>query len=101
MPYSPAYWRSVEDSLQIFYKPESQSYCKKTHKASKGYPKRPKTLGEKIRKHRMDSGLYQKDVARFVGVATDTVTLWEKERTKPNEIHLRRIRKFLKTKKFR
>jgi DNA-binding transcriptional regulator YiaG len=49
----------------------------------------------------MDLGLVQKDVARFVGVSTDTVTLWEKGRTKPSKIHLRKIRKFLKIKKFR
>ena len=45
----------------------------------------------------MDLGLFQKDVARFVGVATDTVTLWEKGRTKPSKIHLRKIEKFLLT----
>ena len=51
----------------------------------------------------MDFGLFQKDVAKFVGVATDTVTLWEKGKTKPNEIHLRKIKEFLsiKIKKFR
>ena len=76
---------------------------KRSEKHPKGYPIKPKTLGEKMRKHRMDLGLFQKDVARFVGVATDTVTLWEKGRTKPNEIHLRKIQEFLriKIKKFR
>ncbi len=49
----------------------------------------------------MDLGLVQKDVARFVGVATDTVTLWEKDRTKPSKRNSRKIGKFLKTKKFR
>jgi len=46
----------------------------------------------------MDNGLYQKDVARFVGVATDTMTLWEKGRRKPSENNLRRIEHFLKKK---
>lgn len=51
----------------------------------------------------MDLGLFQKDVAKFAGVATDTVTSWEKGRRKPSEIHLRRIKEFLsiKIKKFR
>jgi len=51
----------------------------------------------------MDLGLLQKDVARFVGVAIDTVTLWEKGRTKPSKENLRKIQKFLrlKIKKFR
>jgi len=43
----------------------------------------------------MDLGLVQKNVARLVGVTTDTVRLWEKGRTKPSKIHLRRIKQFL------
>ena len=46
----------------------------------------------------MDLGLVQKDVARLVGVTTDTVRLWEKGRTKPSEIHLRKIKEFLSIK---
>ena len=82
-------------------KPKLNLTVKRPKKILKGYPKRPKTLGERIKKHRIDLGLFQRDVAKFVGVATDTVRLWEKERTKPSEIHLRKIRKFLKIKKFR
>jgi DNA-binding transcriptional regulator YiaG len=44
----------------------------------------------------MDLGLLQKDVAKYIGVATDNVRLWEKDRTKPSEIHLRKIMQFLK-----
>jgi len=68
---------------------------KRTEIHPKGYPLKLKTLGEKIRKHRMDLGLFQKDVARFVGVKTDTVTLWEKGRTKPCRENLKRIKQFL------
>lgn len=51
----------------------------------------------------MDLGLFQKDVADFVGVKTDTVTFWEKGRTKPSKKNLRKVQKFLriKIKKFR
>ncbi|MGB3478107.1 MAG: helix-turn-helix transcriptional regulator [bacterium] len=51
-----------------------------------------------MRKHRMDLGLFQKDVARFVGVVTDTVTLWEKGRKEPSKRYLKRIEQFLKKK---
>ena len=81
--------------------PKLKLTIKRLKKPPKGDPARPRALGEKIRKHRMDLALFQKDVAIFVGVATNTVTNWEKERTKPSEIHLRKIRKFLKIKKFR
>ena len=69
----------------------------KTH--PKGYPLEPGTLAEKIRRHRMDLGLFQRDVARFVGVKTDTVTLWENGRTKPTRENLKRIEQFLKMKR--
>jgi transcriptional regulator with XRE-family HTH domain len=59
---------------------------------------KPKKLGEKIRKRRMDLGLFQKDVAKSVGVVVDTVTLWEKGRTKPSKRYLERIEQFLKRK---
>ena len=56
-----------------------------------------------MKKHRMDMGLFQKDVAKLIGVSTDTVTLWEKGRTKPSKENLRKIKEFLsiKIKKFR
>jgi len=40
-------------------------------------------------------GLFQKDVARIVGVTPDTITLWEKGRTRPGKKNLRRIEEFL------
>ncbi|HIE05175.1 MAG TPA: hypothetical protein EYP58_00070 [bacterium (Candidatus Stahlbacteria)] len=33
----------------------------------------------------MDLGLFQKDVAKFVGVTTDSVTYWEKGRYQPSK----------------
>ncbi len=79
--------------------PKLKLTIKRSEKHPKSYPARPRTLGEKIRKHRMDLGLFQRDVAKFVGVKTDTVTLWEKGRRKPSENNLRRIKHFLATKK--
>ncbi|MCK4673518.1 helix-turn-helix transcriptional regulator [candidate division WOR-3 bacterium] len=79
--------------------PKLNLTIKRSEKHPKGYSIKPKTLGEKIRKHRMDLGLFQKDVAKFVGVKTDTVTLWEKDKTKPSKENLRKIKLFLATKK--
>jgi GTPase SAR1 family protein len=43
----------------------------------------------------VDLGLYQKDVARFLGVTTDTVNYWEKERVKPRRKRRAGIEAFL------
>jgi transcriptional regulator with XRE-family HTH domain len=48
-----------------------------------GYPVRPASLGEHIKKRRLDLGLTQKEVARRVGVNPSTVLLWEQGRTEP------------------
>lgn len=37
------------------------------------YPKRPKTLGDKIRKARMDKRLHIKELAEISGVSSDSV----------------------------
>ncbi len=43
----------------------------------------------------MDLGLYQKEVAKFFGVKTDTITLWEKNRRRPCPRRLPIVRSFL------
>jgi len=47
------------------------------------YPKEPHTLGEHIRKARMDRRLMIKELAEIVGVSEDTVINWEKRSTQP------------------
>ena len=42
-----------------------------------GYPSQPKTLGEHVRKRRMELGLYQGEVAKRIGVAESSVWNWE------------------------
>ena len=54
----------------------------KKPKSSK-YPKTLITIGDHIRKKRLDSKLLQQDVARLIGVTECTVTNWEKHRTEP------------------
>ena len=47
---------------------------------------------------RVDIGLLQKDVAKFVCIAIDTVKLWETDRTKPDKKNIYRIKSLLETK---
>ncbi|MGV3598253.1 MAG: helix-turn-helix domain-containing protein [Bacteroidota bacterium] len=48
-----------------------------------GYPENPKTVGEHIRKVRMDRKLLQKEVAKLIGVSEDCITYWENGRSEP------------------
>ncbi|MEX0812319.1 MAG: helix-turn-helix transcriptional regulator [Chitinophagales bacterium] len=72
---------------------------KKTLKALKpkpvAYPTKITTIGDHIRKKRLDLGLYQKDVAQIIGVTTDTITFWEKGRSKPTIKQMPKIITFL------
>ena len=60
-----------------------------------GYIKNPKTIGEHIRKVRMDRNLLQKDVAKIIGVTEDCVTNWENNRSTPQIRYLPMIHDFL------
>ena len=59
------------------------------------YPKILKTLGDHIRKKRLDLGLLQKEVAERIGVGKTTIYNWEKNRTTPASRFRRRIIQFL------
>lgn len=56
----------------------------------KGYPFQPQTIGEHIRKRRMDLGLFQREVAGKIGVSEASVRNWERE-TEPELIYIPRI----------
>ncbi len=60
----------------------------------KGYPVAPRTLGEHVRKRRLDLGLYQAQVAERIGVTASTVWNWEHGRI-PASQHQARILQFL------
>ena len=53
------------------------------------------TIGDHIRTRRLDLGLFQKEVAKRVGVTTDTITNWELNRTEPEIQYLPKIIDFL------
>ncbi|MFT5479523.1 MAG: DNA-binding transcriptional regulator YiaG [Bacteroidia bacterium] len=67
-------------------------HAKKPINQSNWYPKSPKTLGERIRKWRMDNCLLQKDVAIKLGVCEDTLTGWENSRYQPSNRNLTAIK---------
>jgi len=52
-------------------------------------------LGDHLRKKRLDLKLLQKDVAKMLGVDTDTVTYWEINRTEPSPASVPKIISFL------
>jgi DNA-binding XRE family transcriptional regulator len=57
------------------------------------YPAR--TLGERIKKWRLEQGLFQVDLAKRIGVSEMTIVNWEKEWTKPTKKNLERLQKLL------
>ena len=59
------------------------------------YPKDPKTLGEHIRKARMDQHVMVKELAERVGIVPKTVINWEKHNLKPTRRHWERLRTVL------
>jgi transcriptional regulator with XRE-family HTH domain len=62
-----------------------------------GYPREPKTLGEHLRKWRLDRGLRQRDVADTLGVQEQAVTLWERNRRKPRLKSLAKLHELIGT----
>jgi DNA-binding XRE family transcriptional regulator len=60
----------------------------------KGYPLEPRSLGDHIRKCRLDLGLLQVEVAAQIGVTESTVWNWE-HGTEPELIHVPAVLAFL------
>src|SRR5262249_48095713 len=59
------------------------------------YPENLETLGNRIRKRRLDLSLLQKEVAIRIGVDTETVYRWERNRASPSISQFPRIIRFL------
>jgi len=59
------------------------------------YPRELNTLGDHVRKRRLELGMQQKDVARRLGVDEMTVNNWERHRTTPAPGFIGKIRGFL------
>lgn len=88
--------RRDKDALRIAHQPGRRLTYSFTlprpKRKPKGYPESPKTLGEHIRKHRMDSGLQIKQLAEQIGVDEMTIINWEVGRVKePRKNYARRL----------
>lgn len=59
------------------------------------YPKELKTIGDHIRKRRLDLGLFQRQAAEQIGVSEATICNWERSETGPGVRHIPWIIKFL------
>lgn len=74
-------------------------FCKVTLKAQKpvppNYPKTLKTLGDHLRKKRLDLKLLQEEVAQKLGVDKDSLCNWENNRNSPSLYFIPEIIKFL------
>ena len=74
-------------------------FCYVTLKAlkprSKAYPEAICTIGDHLRKKRLDMGIFQKEVAIAIGVDTLTVCNWENNLTNPRLKFLPKVIEFL------
>ena len=59
------------------------------------YPANPKTVGEHIRKRRLDLKLFQIDAAKIIGCDEMSVVNWEKGHSQPALCHMTGIVEFL------
>jgi len=62
----------------------------------KGHPTNPKTIGEAIRKRRLDLGLRQVKVAKIIGCNELTIVNWEKGHTNPRVNKMAGVARFLR-----
>jgi transcriptional regulator with XRE-family HTH domain len=74
-------------------------FCYRTLRAQKPkdsrYPPDLRTLGDHLRKRRLDLGLRQRDVGHRIGVDACTIKNWELSHTSPETRHLPAIHEFL------
>ena len=74
-------------------------FCKVTLRGSKpfssAYPRELKTVGDHMRKRRLDLKLLQKDVGQILGVARGTIMVWETNLRLPSPKLIPKIVEFL------
>ncbi|MBU1949087.1 MAG: transcriptional regulator, partial [Candidatus Eisenbacteria bacterium] len=59
------------------------------------YPTELRTIGDHVRKRRLDLGLSQQDLAKILRVTVSTVSYWETKRANPSIRSLSRVLRFL------
>jgi transcriptional regulator with XRE-family HTH domain len=74
-------------------------FCKTTLKGQRPlppyYPKSLKTLGDHLRKKRLDLGLLQREVAKKIGTSETSIYNWERGHATPSLNFIPRIIEFL------
>ena len=71
--------------------------CKITLRAQKpsNIPQNPVSIGEHIKKRRLEQGLFQREVAKIIGVTENSVYSWENNSTEPPNRFIPKIIEFL------
>lgn len=64
-------------------------------KDNSAYPAELKSIGDHIRKRRLDKAMKQKDVAKTLGCTKDTVANWEMGRSNPRIDQMGKVIQFL------
>jgi transcriptional regulator with XRE-family HTH domain len=62
------------------------------------YPKNPQTLGEKLRKARMDKGMTLRETAALFGVSETAVINWQIRSKMPEAGRMERVKEFIEGK---
>ena len=75
--------------------PIGQIWIKASKPKDFRYPLHPKTLGDHIRRRRIDLNLLQRELGQHIGVHGLSVTNWELNRTIPELKHMPAILSFL------
>lgn len=83
--------KKLEEILNISLPPMRS----RTKLVPMSYPEKPLTLGEHIRKKRIDMNLFQHDVAKIIKVRNEHVAKWELNKNTPSVKHYPVIIEFL------
>ncbi len=84
--------RAPKDILKFGEEEETEQLMQILHS---GYPLHPKTLGDQIRKSRLDAGMLIKDLASMLGVTADTIINWEIRNTHPMKQNMYHVDAFI------
>lgn len=88
-------WGSVKYPHGLPALPFCHTILKAPKPTPPSYPKTLKSLGDHIRKRRLDLGLLQEQVARQIGVDATTIHNWERHRNSPHLPAIPKIIEFL------
>jgi transcriptional regulator with XRE-family HTH domain len=64
-------------------------------KSRHGYPEEPSTIGEHIKRRRLDRGLLQRDIAVEIGCSEASLLNWERGRAEPEVRFIPSVLRFL------